>query len=79
MGLLDEFEDACRPDKPRCTMAATLKDLDATDKDRAAKLRAALEANHITGAGIAKVLAAWGIKVPQAAVQRHRRKVCSCG
>ena len=72
---LAEFEAFLPAKGPRCGLDTVLATL---GKDDAAKLRAALDAPHITHAAISKWLKQHGQNVAAETVGRHRRKDCAC-
>lgn len=75
--LLDEILEEQEAGKAtRCTIRSIAEQME--DPDRSA-LVSALENPSVTGAAIAAVLKRRGFTISSHTVQRHRRKVCSCG
>lgn len=73
---LSEFEAAGKPKGPMCSVKVALALL---DKERSAKLAAALVTTGITTSQICRVLDGWGQPVGINTIQRHRRGECACG
>ena len=74
VSFLDEVR-AYRSVSARCSMGKALADM---PDDLRKQVQAALDDSSLEGTAISKALAARDIKVGSGALQRHRRKVCSC-
>lgn len=74
VSFLDEVR-ALRSVTARCSMGKALAEM---PDDLRTQVEAALDDPTLEGTAISKALAARGVKIGSGALQRHRRKVCSC-
>lgn len=76
MGLAEDLETfAARRNSARCSIAIALGEMPKPDRDA---LDAAFANGRLSGTGIAAALKANGYEVSASAVQRHRRRACTC-